>query len=302
MGQDPHRSGEEAEISSVIDVDLGPRANDVGPTLGRGFRRLGQKFTPHMPPDSRQWLLPGHGKLRAIVPLIALAAGLLFATTEVTAAGTDLRSGSRTRLTDLISDRSRDIQLLNQTAARARADVERSTADQAARDARVAEQRQAAAALSGVTGLDPVNGRGLTVSLNDSSRKVGDPVPAGVEQPSPDDLVVHQQDVQSVVNALWAGGAKAMTIMGQRVISTSAVRCVGNTLLLHGQVYSPPFVVSAIGDQSELRKALDDAPGVALFRQYVDAYDLGYAVTEDSSLSLPGYGGTIELEHAKAVE
>lgn len=298
MRQPPHRPADEPEI----DLDLGPRASDVGPALGRKWSALSAHLHPRLPADSRQWLLPGHGKFRALVPLIALAAGLLFATTEVTAAGTDLRSGSRTRLTDLIADRSRDIRLLNQTAVKARADVERSTAEQAARDARVAEQRRAAAALSGVSGLDPVTGGGLTVSLDDSSRSVGDPVPAGVDEPSPDDLVVHQQDVQAVVNALWVGGARAMTIMGQRVIATSAVRCVGNTLLLHGQVYSPPFIVAAVGDQDRMRAALDDAPGVALFREYVNAYNLGFDVAEESSLNLPGYEGTIELEHAKAVE
>ena len=61
---------------------------------------------------------------------------------------------------------------------------------------------------------------------------VGD---GGPNESDNDDLVVHQGDVQAVVNALWAGGAEAMSIMDVRVISTSAVRCVGNTLLLHGR-------------------------------------------------------------------
>ena len=65
-----------------------------------------------------------------------------------------------------------------------------------------------------------------------------DQLPEGV---GVDDIVVHQQDVQAVVNALWSGGAEAMMVMDQRLISTSAVRCVGNTLILQGRVYSPPF-------------------------------------------------------------
>ena len=64
----------------------------------------------------------------------------------------------------------------------------------------------------------------------------------------PDDLVVHQQDVQAVVNALWRGGADGVQVMDQRLIATSAVRCVGNTLILQGRVYSPPFTVTAVGD------------------------------------------------------
>ena len=64
----------------------------------------------------------------------------------------------------------------------------------------------------------------------------------------PDDLVVHQQDVQAVVNALWRGGADGVQIMDQRLIATSAVRCVGNTLILQGRVYSPPYTITAVGD------------------------------------------------------
>ncbi len=79
-------------------------------------------------------------------------------------------------------------------------------------------------------------------------------------------LVVHQSDLQAVVNALWAGGAEAMTIAGQRVIATSAVRCVGNTLLLNGEVFSPPFRVAAIGPYGHNADALDRSPGVHLFR------------------------------------
>lgn len=249
----------------------------------------------------RRLLLPGHGKWRFAVPVIALLAGFLFATTKVTAAGTDLRAGSRLQLTDLISARQRDIALLTQTSGRAREAVEDRTAAQAASDARVAAARQSAQALADAAGLEPMSGAGLRVSLDDSKYRAGDPLPPGVPQPSPDDLVVHQQDVQAVVNALWAGGATAMTIMGQRVISTSAVKCVGNTLLLHGQVYSPPFVVQAIGKARAMRDALDSSGGVELFREYVDSYRLGYSVVNDSHLDLPAYEGTIELEHARAI-
>ena len=44
-----------------------------------------------------------------------------------------------------------------------------------------------------------------------------------------------------MVNALWRGGAEAMTIQGQRVISTTGIKCVGNTVVLHGIPYAPPY-------------------------------------------------------------
>ena len=116
----------------------------------------------------------------------------------------------------------------------------------------------------------------------------------------PDDLVVHQQDVQSVVNALWAGGAEAMMIMDQRVMTTSAVRCIGNTLLLQGRAYSPPFVVTAIGDAASMSAALDAEPGVQLLLQYVEKYQLGYTVTELDSVTLPAYDAPVRLASARA--
>ena len=103
-------------------------------------------------------------------------------------------------------------------------------------------------------GRTEVRGPAIRVTLDDA-KLAGGEVPAGAD---PDDYVIHQQDVQSVVNALWAGGAEAMMLQDQRVISTSAVRCVGNTLILQGRVYSPPYVITAIGSRDAMRSALDE--------------------------------------------
>ena len=92
-------------------------------------------------------------------------------------------------------------------------------------------------------------------------------------------LVVHQQDIQAVVNALWAGGAEAMTIQGQRVIATTGIKCVGNTVVLHGVPYAPPYAISAIGEPAGLRAALAASPALQIYRQYVDAYALVYRET-----------------------
>jgi uncharacterized protein YlxW (UPF0749 family) len=231
-----------------------------------------------------------------LVPVTALLAGLLFATSAATAQGTDLRAGRRSQVTELISSQRSDLQRQERDAARLRAEVGELQASAAAGNSRVAGARAQGDALAGPTGLTAVTGPGLTVTLDDAPRRDGvDPA-----SKDPDDLVVHQQDVQAVVNALWAGGAEAMTLMGQRVISTSAVRCVGNTLVLHGQVYSPPFVVRAIGDRSALRASLDAEPGVQFFKTFVDQYGLGYSVRGSDALKFPPYDGSLELPHVAA--
>lgn len=235
---------------------------------------------------------------RLLVPLIAVLAGLLFATSAATAKGTDLRGGRRAALTDLIAAQQHRVADYEAQARALRLRVQRTTAADAGRDASAAGLRAQAEALAGPAGLGAVTGPAVTVTLRDAPRPRGGQMLPG--NPSPDDLVVHQQDVQGVVNALWAGGAEAMTIMGERVISTSAVRCVGNTLLLHGAVYSPPFTVTAVGDVDRMRAALDRDPLVTVYRQYVDAYGLGYQVSTANSRRLPGYDGPVELGHARA--
>ena len=230
---------------------------------------------------------------RVLVPVTALLAGLLFATSAATAAGTDLRGGRRTQLTDLITAERHNVDAQERSAGALRAEVARVQAVAAAGNSQVAAERARGDAVAEGAGLVAVTGPGVTVSLDDAPRRAGQP-PASS---NPDDLVVHQQDVQAVVNALWAGGAEAMTLMGQRVISTSAVRCVGNTVVLHGRVYSPPFVVSAIGDPKRFRTALDQEPGVEFFRTFVDKYGLGYSVRTGKALKLPAYDGPLELPH-----
>lgn len=232
----------------------------------------------------------GRPVFRVLVPLTALGAGLLFALSASTAQGGDLRA-ERREVTGLIEEQTRDVERLEEQARALRAQVAAQSDSAAAGDSRVRAEQDRASALAGAAGLTEVTGPGLRVSLDDAPR------PEGGEPASdnPDDLVVHQQDLQAVVNALWAGGADAMTLMGQRIVSTSAVRCVGNTVVLHGQVYGPPFVVEAIGDPATLREALDSAPGVSFFRTFVDRFGLGYAVSSQGSMTLPPYEGTLEL-------
>ncbi|MBD8061990.1 DUF881 domain-containing protein [Oceanitalea stevensii] len=171
------------------------------------------------------------------------------------------------------------------------------------RDALVAAQQPLAEPDTGSSGLTalaagrtPVTGPGVVVELWDA------PVPPDLTASGlhPDDLVVHQQDLEAVINALWTGGAEAMMIQDQRITSTSSVRCVGNVLLLHGRHYSPPYRISAIGDPEALREAVETSAEVAVYLQYVDALGLGWSFTEDEEIEMPAYTGSLRLNHAQA--
>lgn len=233
---------------------------------------------------------------RALVPVAAAAAGLLLATTAITARGTDLRASRSVGVSQLIDRQQRTISSLTREASALRASISATTALAAVGDRRVRAARAAADHLAAAAGLTAVTGPAVSVSLDDVPRREQQrDLDAGA---SPDDLVIHQQDVQGVVNALWTGGAEAMTIMGQRVVATTAVRCVGNTLLLHGHVFSPPFVVTALGAPTQLRRALSADPDVQIFQQYVAAYGLRYHTRTFARATLPAYDGVLELSHA----
>jgi uncharacterized protein YlxW (UPF0749 family) len=241
---------------------------------------------------------PGHRRSRALtwrhaIPVLTLFAGTLFAASASTAHGTDLRGGGRTKVTELISQEQRDYQRSQRTYQHLRKQVDALGRQAGRTDARVRAAQRDADRLAAGSGFAPVTGKAVSVSLDDAPRDRH--VPGDV---NPDDLVVHQQDVQAVVNALWAGGATGMQIMDQRLISTSAVRCVGNTLILQGVVYSPPFRIIATGAPDRLRAALDASPEIQIYRQYVDQYGLGYTVKTLQKTTLPAYTGNATPKYA----
>ena len=246
----------------------------------------------HQTPSNtrRPWLW------KAAVPVVTLVAGSVFGVSALTSHGTDLRSGE-TDLADVVTKADQRVKAKQTKVASARRNVER----EKLKATNSSHQKQLNAINAKINhaqpdaGLSEITGPSITVTLNDSSMPV-DQLP---EDGTPDWLVVHQQDVQAVVNALWRGGARGMMLMDQRVVSTSAVRCVGNTLILQGRVYSPPFTIKAIGDPVKMQAALDNDESVSIYRQYVDLVGLGYQVSTKEQDTFPAFTGSVTMKHAK---
>ena len=221
----------------------------------------------------------------------------MFAASAQTARGTDLRSPESANLAGLVRTAEGQVTALTAQLSTLQNSVTSLTDAAGQQNSAVADAQQAGAPLRVPAGLTAVTGPGIRVVLDDSHD-----IPAMMvgQQIDLNQLVVHQSDLQAVVNALWAGGAEAMTIAGQRVIATSAVRCVGNTLLLNGRVFSPPFEVAAIGPFGTMRTAMDRSPAVTLYRQAASYYGLGYTVEQINGMTLTAYAGSISLGYAKA--
>lgn len=219
-------------------------------------------------------------------------------TSANTAKGTNIRTdASLLKLSDLIQQRSEKNAALEESAASVRGDIDSlAQRDNGSTKAEAAKLK----ALERTAGTTELSGAAVSVTLDDAPPNAT--ASPGYPDPQPNDLVIHQQDLQAVVNALWQGGAKGVKVMDQRLISTSAVRCVGNTLILQGRVYSPPYKITAVGDPGALRRALDASPAIQNYLLYVKAYGLGWKVDENGAVTLPGYSGTVDLHYAEPVE
>jgi uncharacterized protein YlxW (UPF0749 family) len=238
--------------------------------------------------------LPAPWRLGAVV--VFVLAGVLFVTTSLDSRGLDLRGSSVTDLDTVVrQQRSRADDLQRQVATLTR-QVDRLGGQ--VDDKQVAALQRQVDALKGPAGLDPVHGPSLTVTLEDAPKSDVDRAVQNGDTTA-DQLVVHQQDIQAVVNALWSGGAEAMTLQKQRVVSSTGIKCVGNTVVLHGVPYAPPYVITAVGSVEEMQRALDESAYIAGYLTYVRTYHLGYSVKIADDTELPGYAGAGTLRYAK---
>ena len=220
---------------------------------------------------------------RTAVPVVTVAAGLLFGISASVADGDDIRPENRGRA-EALRDLEQAVAGKEEEVLALRAEVD-SAVEQGVGSPGSDDPLVRAA------GLSEVSGPGLEVVLDDSPLR-GDEVPEGF---GANDLVIHQEQLQAVVNAMWAGGAEAVQLMDQRLVSTSAVRCVGNTLILQGRVYSPPFVVRAIGPADDMRAQLDASLEVQLMREYTSLLQLGYTEAPVDSMTVPAFRGELQL-------
>ena len=233
-----------------------------------------------------------HPRLARSASVIVMAlAGLMMTTAATNSRGHDLRPERDTDMATLVRSQASHNAALQKEAAGLRAQVEDlSKANQT--PGVTSSVISSASALAPSVGLEAVSGKALRVTLDDAPLSEN---PDGVDANM---LVVHQQDIQMVVNTLWSGGAEAMTIQGQRVISTTAVKCVGNTVVLHGVAYAPPYVIEVIGDLNAMQKALDTSEAVRIYKEYVSAYQLGWSVERAGQVTMPAYTGAVAVSHA----
>ena len=195
----------------------------------------------------------------------------------------------RAGLVKLINTRQDEVETLGKELVRLRADVaaaRRRLSSTSADDARRLRDVQLWA------GTSAVSGPGLEVRLSDSRRE-------GRIDADRESLSIHDVDLQLVVNALWAAGAEAVAVNGQRLVATSPIRAAGETITVNFRPLVPPYKVETVaGDE----KRFERSAVAQRFRQWVEDYGLGFSVKHRSNIVVPAYEGTLQLSSARPVE
>lgn len=146
-----------------------------------------------------------------------------------------------------------------------------------------------------LAGLKKVKGEGLIIELADS--------PVVPTDQSSANFLVHDYDLRIVVNALWSGGAEAIAINDQRLISSSAIRCVGATVMVNSVRLGSPYIIKAIGPSDHLHKTLTSNPDVAkLLIGAAQNFGLAISITEDDEIVIPAYSGSFGISYTRSEE
>lgn len=226
-----------------------------------------------------------------------LSAGIAIGATANVAGGTDLRSERSLDLKGLVIQRVNDVEAWEARNQDLRAEFNQLINENWSPE--LIELQQTLTSSKKAAGFSAVSGPGLIVTLDDAPY---DPQDGSSIDFDPNWLLIHQEDIQVVINALVAGGADAVSIMDQRIVAVSDIKCVGSTLLVNGRVYSPPFVIKAVGPIKKMQKSLDNDEAVTFLRDLATTFNLFYGATPSQRISIPSYSSVPIFQYVKPIE
>lgn len=137
--------------------------------------------------------------------------------------------------------------------------------------------------LEAVTGLGPVVGDGVRVRLEDGPPEV-DPT-TGEQVQDPEARILYR-DLQQVANALWAAGAEAVAVNGQRLTATTAIRSASGAVLIDHQPVTGPYEVVAVG-ASDLEERFAASTAGRLMATLVEEFGIGFGVQSVEGVTVP---------------
>ncbi len=227
----------------------------------------------------------------ALVALVALVVGFLIAGQLKAQLLTPSNQVARNEaLVRSVQDLERTNDADRQKIASLRGEIAALEAQAAGQSATTASLRDTVADLRAHAGLTAIHGPGVEVDLSN-----GDPStdPTGQAR-----NLVNYQDVQDLVNLMFAAGAEGVAVSGRRISPISSFTgSEGEVVVDQGPPLFAPMKVVAVGDRNRMQAALDDPSQLTSLRIRVVQYALGLKVTGLGDASLPAYDASLELPY-----
>lgn len=148
-----------------------------------------------------------------------------------------------------------------------------------------------------IAGISPVKGCGITVKLDDTKALEQIALDAGFYDRNV--YIIHDTDILSIINELSAAGAEAFSVNGQRIISTTAIRCVGPVIQINGVNLAAPFTISAIGEPDTLKGALNLRGGII---SDIKSANIDITIEKHEELVIPAYDKVIKYQYAMPLQ
>ncbi len=138
-----------------------------------------------------------------------------------------------------------------------------------------------------------LKGPGIELVLGDSTMRADKGAAGAAEF-----LVVHDYDLYQLLNELWADGAEAISLNGQRIVSGSAIVCSGTLVTVNHVAVSAPFTFSVIGNQKNL------VAGLTIRDGYIDrrrALQFQIKLAQKDDVLVPAISISPKYEYARPV-
>lgn len=218
----------------------------------------------------------------AFAVTIALTAALVMATVLQVRDGAPDASQARADLTDQVMATTAVVELIDarlETLNGEIAQLRQTALDGSGSDRALADE---VAALEGQVGVAAVEGPGVEVVMDDGP-------PTSVTENGPDLARVLDTDIQLVVNGLFAAGAEAVGVNGQRITVLSPIRSAGEAILVGFRPLTPPYIVTAVGPEG-ISLAFESGAARAGLGDLESTYGIKVDVVVETNLSVPGRG------------
>ncbi|HLW17271.1 MAG TPA: DUF881 domain-containing protein [Actinomycetota bacterium] len=228
---------------------------------------------------------------RALAPaiVVGLLAFLLTVDLRTQDTASKINATRRSELAAIVAERQKTTAALESRLSQLRAQLAAIAAS--AGGAQLQKLQAAMASIGIASGTTPLSGPGLIVRLSDA--------PSSDQSTNQSDSRIQDIDLQDVVNALWDAGAEAISINGQRLVGTSAIRNAGNAVLVNFHVLTSPYEVDAIGSATSMQSSFLASDIARNFKTWEQVYGLGFSVEQPSTIQVPAYTGSVRFRYAQ---